>query len=159
MSPAALYERQRALVRAGLLEMKPGHGPGSGVLATPHSIAMLLIALLATGSLSETESHAKILATLKSNTKRCPLTGEKTFARALAAILASQDIAKQVVLIGADRSGEKASASIGFGEPPLHPHVSFSFFGLKSGKVGSALTLESHLYLDQIIDAVWEAMK
>ncbi len=40
----ALYERQRALVREGLLESVPGHGTGSGVRATPESVAMLLIA-------------------------------------------------------------------------------------------------------------------
>ena len=35
MTSAALYERQRALVRASLLQQRPGHGPGSGVVATP----------------------------------------------------------------------------------------------------------------------------
>src|ERR1700686_3926052 len=40
-----LYERQRALVREGLLEALPGHGRGSGVRATPESIAMLTIGM------------------------------------------------------------------------------------------------------------------
>src|SRR5688572_7224266 len=87
MTPAALYERQRALVRAGLLHGESGRGPGSGVRATPESVAMLLIALLATDSLSETESEAKVVTNLKSGTKPCPLTGKKTFASALASAL------------------------------------------------------------------------
>jgi hypothetical protein len=78
MTPAALYERQRALVRVGLLHGKSGKGPGSGVRATPESVAMLLIALLATGSVSEIEDHAMAVANLKSATKLCPLTGKKT---------------------------------------------------------------------------------
>lgn len=61
MTPAAIYERQRALVRAGLIQQRPGHGPGSGVLATPQSVAMLLIAILATDSLSETELKPRSL--------------------------------------------------------------------------------------------------
>ena len=75
-TPAALYERQRALVRAGLIAAEPGRGPGSGVRATPHSVAMLLLSLLATGSLSETEKQTKALANLKSK-DGCPITGKK----------------------------------------------------------------------------------
>ena len=47
MTPDALYERQRALVRAGLLKGVEGKGPGSGVRATPYATALLLIAVLA----------------------------------------------------------------------------------------------------------------
>jgi hypothetical protein len=65
---------------------------------------MLLIALLATGSLSETGECTKILANLKSENKRCPLTGKKTFASALTAVLASSETAKQVGWIEADRA-------------------------------------------------------
>jgi hypothetical protein len=65
---------------------------------------MLLVALLATGSLSETGERTKILANLKSESKRCPLTGKKTFARALTAVLASAETAKQVGWIEADRA-------------------------------------------------------
>src|SRR5215211_4926587 len=44
MNPATLYERQRALVRSGLLKTKSGRGPGSGVRASADSVAILLIA-------------------------------------------------------------------------------------------------------------------
>ena len=90
ISPLALYERQRALVRAGLLKSRPGRGPGSGVLATPESLAMLLIAVAATSSLSEVEEQASIIANLKSVDGRCPLTNKKTFAAALTEALKSE---------------------------------------------------------------------
>lgn len=86
-SEAALYERQRALVRAGLLHSSGGRGPGSGVRATTDAIALLLISLLATDSLSETADRTKALANLKSVTGRCPLTGKKTFIDAVTAAL------------------------------------------------------------------------
>ena len=62
ISPAALYERQRALVRAGLLDMSEGRGPGSGVLADSHAIGLLLTAVLATGSLTDTEARVRAIA-------------------------------------------------------------------------------------------------
>ena len=102
MKPAAIYERQRALVRAGLIDMQPGHGPGSGVRATPQAVALLLIAILATDNLTETEQSARLFAKLKSNEEVCPLTGEKTFASALAAVLSSK--ARAVVLVRVQRS-------------------------------------------------------
>jgi hypothetical protein len=52
LSEHALYERQRALVRGGLIKGREGRGPGSGVEATPETVAMLLISVLATDSLS-----------------------------------------------------------------------------------------------------------
>jgi hypothetical protein len=113
-SPAALYERQRALVRAGLLHPLPGHGPGSGVRATPESVALLLIALLATSSLTETEEQTARIMNLKSATKRCPLTGKRTFSTALGSVLASEHLAKRVQSIGVERGGDEAVAEIVF---------------------------------------------
>jgi hypothetical protein len=57
-----LYERQRALVRGGLLELSDGRGPGSGVRADTRGIALLIIAVLATDSLSETEKRVREIA-------------------------------------------------------------------------------------------------
>jgi hypothetical protein len=113
-TPAALYERQRVLVAAGLLQIVGAGGPGSGVRATPQSMALLLIALLATDSLTETEERTKAVMNLKSasDTKRCPITGKKTFAEALTAILASEELAKQLEFLEVGRSGEKAGACI-----------------------------------------------
>jgi hypothetical protein len=88
-TPAALYERQRALVRDGMLEQPEGHGPGSGVQLGPYPVALLLVAVLATDSLSETAEKIRIFATAKSIAADgfCPLTGEPTFAEAIARVL------------------------------------------------------------------------
>ncbi len=99
MTPAALYERQRALVRAGLLKAQSGRGPGSGVKGTPKSLALLLISVLATESLSETELSTRRTAHLPAGDGHCPLTGEKTFARALKAILASPKMTAHIECI------------------------------------------------------------
>lgn len=118
LTPAALYERQRALVRAGLLRPEPGRGPGSGVRATPQSVSMLLIAVLATDSLSEAAEQSKVLANLKSRRKPCPLTGQTTFARALAAVFASPETARQIVQIEALRSASWSNAVIVYKPKP-----------------------------------------
>jgi hypothetical protein len=115
LSPAALYERQRALVRAGLLQIKPGRGPGSGVPATASSVAMLLISVIATTSLSEVGEQTRIVANLKSADGPCPLTGEKTFAAALTAILKSADM-RGVRWIDIERHGTHVRASIVYGK-------------------------------------------
>jgi hypothetical protein len=116
MKPSSIYERQRALARAGLLEMRPGKGPGSGVLATPESLAMLLISL-ATPSLSEVERQTKTLAGLKSRKKSCPVTGKRTFASALAAVLQSEELAKRASYFQVERGGTEFDAAIGFDSP------------------------------------------
>ena len=88
-TPAALYERQRALVRDGMLDQTAGRGPGSGVKVDPYAIAILLIAVLATDSLSETVEKVRMFAAAKASNPDglCPLTGEQTFAEAVARVL------------------------------------------------------------------------
>jgi hypothetical protein len=89
MTPAALYERQRALVRDGMLDQSEGRGPGSGVRVGPYPVALLLVAVLATDNLSETGEKVRIFATAKSAAADglCPLTGEQTFVEAVARVL------------------------------------------------------------------------
>jgi hypothetical protein len=88
-TPAALYERQRALVRDGILEQSEGRGPGSGVHAAPYSVALLLVAVLATDSLSETTAKVRSFAAAKSTAADglCPLTRKPTFVEAIAQVL------------------------------------------------------------------------
>jgi hypothetical protein len=88
-TPAALYERQRALVRDGLLDQSEGRGPGSGVQVGPYPVALLLVAVLATDSLSETAEKVRIFAPAKSTAVGglCPLTGKQTFVEAVARVL------------------------------------------------------------------------
>lgn len=53
----ALYSRQRALVRLGLLPVTKGKGPGSGVPLTPDTFGVMLISLLAAETLAETDER------------------------------------------------------------------------------------------------------
>jgi DNA-binding IscR family transcriptional regulator len=156
-SPAALYERQRALVRAGLLHPLPGHGPGSGVRATPESVALLLIALLATGSLTETEEQTARIMNLKSATKRCPLTGKKTFSTALASVLASEELAKRVQSIGVERGGDQAGAEIIFDKEA--EAISRFGFAHKTYEVGLVAAAQIWLSFDAIARDLRESAK
>jgi hypothetical protein len=79
---------------------------------------MLLISILATESLSETEGRTKLVASLKSRSKRCPLTGRATFAEALSAIFASDDLADRIYGIAVDRTHEATWAVFAFGKNP-----------------------------------------
>ena len=112
MTPDSLYERQRALTRAGLIKGKEGWGPGSGVRATPHSVAMLLIAVMAADSLSDVVESTKRYAWLKAERGVCPITGKKTFGSALVAILASPRLAQDAHTIRVRRGGGLPSANI-----------------------------------------------
>ncbi|WP_407531008.1 hypothetical protein [Methylobacterium oryzisoli] len=58
-TPAALYERQRALMRAGVLHADSGRGPGSGVRSTSASVTLLLVAVLGSDNLSHAAEHTK----------------------------------------------------------------------------------------------------
>jgi hypothetical protein len=93
---ATLYERQRALVREGLLDALPGHGRGSGVRATPESIAMLTISTLASVSLADVGPLARSFSEAGSIASKCPLTGAKTFHAALGRIISDESISKRV---------------------------------------------------------------
>ena len=62
LTPIALYERQRELVRAGLLHAEGTRGPGAGVRLSPELVAVLLISVLATDSLSEVAERTREIA-------------------------------------------------------------------------------------------------
>ena len=87
-----MYERQRALVRSGLLQVESGNASGSGVRLTAESLAILLVALLATDNISRIIEFTRIFANLKSIAGRCPFTGQATFITALSTILGSTDL-------------------------------------------------------------------
>lgn len=94
-STDAIYERQRVLDREGLLESIPGKGPGSGVRAAPESVAMLLIGLMASVSLTEAGARARDIAKIKDGVGK---TAE-TFKDALARILSDDPLAATVKII------------------------------------------------------------
>jgi hypothetical protein len=61
----AFYERQRELVRCGLLPVRGGRGPGSGVPLTAETLATFLIGLLATDGLADVGIKTKQLCDAK----------------------------------------------------------------------------------------------
>lgn len=93
MDVTTLYQRQRALVRMKLLPTPQGRGRGSGAEANPETVAMLLVSVLATDSLSETDklvyalSQAAFIDLPKKKLSTCPFTGERTFVDAIARVL------------------------------------------------------------------------
>ncbi len=108
-SPAALYERQRALVRAGMLDASEGRGPGSGVKTNAGSVALLIIAVLATDSLTETENRTRPIANATPvGNDFCPVTGAKTFFEALALVLSSEERAERCQEICVSRTAALA---------------------------------------------------
>jgi hypothetical protein len=107
-----LYERQRALVREGLLDALPGHGRGSGVRATPESVAMLTIGMLASVNLADVGPLARSFSEAGSIASKCPLTGGKTFHAALSRIFSDDLIAKRVNGISVQVNAGRAA--IGF---------------------------------------------
>jgi hypothetical protein len=113
-TPAALYERQRALVRAGLLTQPQGRGPGSGVPVRPYEVALLVIAVLASDSLSDTSEKVRLVSMARSsaNNNACPLTGEQTFVEAVARVLdRSHDHWRKIVSITVHRTTGAGSIS------------------------------------------------
>ena len=113
-TPAALYERQRALVRAGLLVQPQGRGPGSGVPVRPYEVALLLIAVLATDSLSDTSEKVRLVSMARSgaDNNACPFTGEQTFVEAVARVLdRSHDQWREIVGIAVNRTTGAGSIS------------------------------------------------
>lgn len=57
LTPAALYERQRALVALGALKATAGRGPGSGVPLTAENAAAILISVLAADNLADVDDR------------------------------------------------------------------------------------------------------
>src|SRR5258708_3677450 len=102
LSESALYERQRALVRAGLLHPVAGRGPGSGVELSPESVAMLLLAVLGTDNLSEVEAATKSLVTnirITTPETKGILIGAKNMHEALALSLREDVEEKNEILV------------------------------------------------------------
>jgi len=101
ISVTALYERQRALVRLGLLPAPTKSGRNSGgALATPGPIAVMLVSVLVTDNLSEMDSRIQEFLSLRTfyndpvnypnpreKEGHCPFTGQRTLYRALCAVL------------------------------------------------------------------------
>ena len=125
-SEAALYERQRALVREGLIKSRPGHGRGSGVEASPETMAILLIGVLSSLSLSEAGPRARRMAAARGEV--CGLTGADRFKDALTQILTDESLAKRVreIVVGVTLNQaiiryDKTESSVFVGERTRKP--------------------------------------
>jgi len=94
ISPNVLYERQKVLMQEGLLTSVPGRGPGSGVLATPEALSLLLIAFFtAPFKLSDLAGDTQRVAKATPVAgKKCPLTGKANFLEALGAALSNKQL-------------------------------------------------------------------
>jgi hypothetical protein len=104
-TPAAVYERQRALVRQGLLPAPVGRGRGNGLPATAETVAMIIIAIMVTDNLSDTDERVRRLAGVRFRGNwqgelpaqpRCALTGKRDFKSALTALLTMTDFPDRV---------------------------------------------------------------
>jgi hypothetical protein len=117
LTAAALYERQRALVRIGELP-EPAKGRGYGLAATPETVAILVLAVMVTDNLSEIDLRVHELAKARSR-PCCDLTKKTFFVEALAAVFASAELAARVARVTVFR-GERA-AQIHFLPPGEEP--------------------------------------
>jgi hypothetical protein len=158
---AALYERQRALVRDGILEQSEGRGPGSGVQLGHYPVALLLVAVLATDSLAETGEKVRILATAKSTPGRCPLTGKSTFVEAIALVLdmAHHNHWRKIINIIVHRTS--GSALIRYGDDVSSADSIFAAEARPDGKLRAPtkLMVDAILTRDLIIDIATDLKK
>jgi hypothetical protein len=149
-TPAAIYERQRALIRENLLPAPIGRGRGNGLPATAETVAMILIAMMVTDNLSDTDGRVRRLAEAKVNEKRdlghlkhqkghCGLTGKRDFKSALVAILGSEELHSSGIFVRVSRND--LLAKIVYGREDL---IQETQFGKNSG-VASNLEVEASI--------------
>jgi hypothetical protein len=147
LTPQALYERQRALVRMKMLPAPQGRGRGSGAEATPENVALLVIAVMATDNLSDTDDRVRKLALapfVDRRKGRCAWTGATTFKDALSFCLsadapAAKDLRHTAVLV----SRAEPAASISY-DWPKRPEGR-SEFGAKDRHQGDRLRVYAEL--------------
>jgi|APCry1669192522_1035417.scaffolds.fasta_scaffold00309_3 hypothetical protein len=96
ISPHVLYVRQQALMRDAILESQPGRGPGSGVVASPETVATLLVAILSSVSLADTPERAAAFCAAMPAKGSCPLTGAHNLKDAIAKVLSDPTIAERI---------------------------------------------------------------
>lgn len=106
-TPDTLYGWQRAMVREGILDAVPGRGPGSGVAASPKTMAQFLIGACCHASRSENAPLVTAVTMATALTGPCALTGRRNFGDALTAILEDAGLASRVfqVTISATAGG------------------------------------------------------
>jgi hypothetical protein len=146
LSEHALYERQRALVRGGLLKAIEGRGPGSGVKATPENVAMLIISVLATDSLSDVIVDTKVIAKAARQEYNADALPElRTFKAAVAYCFTSDDY--EIMSIKVFRDSRTAAIEMRDGRNIVFgkaPYTSFIF-------ITAVLPREAFYYVHRLL--------
>jgi hypothetical protein len=133
-TPDALRAHQRAFVRAGLLESIPGKGPGSGVRASPETLAEFLIGMLTNASIAANVPVAKAFGNARRlHHGKCPLTDAIKFKDALARLLTSEQLARRVSNVSLVTL--PGYAAIYYDEPPGEDGVEGSTAPPRSGHI------------------------
>lgn len=144
--PTTLIERQRALVRSGLLQPLPGRGRGSGVAASPETVAVLIISLLASTTLTDAPALTKSFAEAIPP-KRCALTGKKTFGEAVTALLTNETLAKRVSVVVVQPGAGTAEILYDLGGRPSRPPEHSTFLAKTTSgskiRIGLSVTGET----------------
>lgn len=156
LTPAAVYERQRALVRADILPTPTGRGRGNGLPATPEYVAILVIAALATDNLSEIDNRVSELANARFDArleKACLLTGKLTFKDALTAILTADTMARDVS-VAVSRLSLTASVFYYRGR---RRHLDLSNFGREKFPQPAGMEVEAKLS-SKVMRSIWSAL-
>jgi hypothetical protein len=165
-TPAAIYERQRALIRTKLLPTPIGRGRGNGLPATAETVAMLLIAVMVTDNLSDTDDRVRKLANaqvvgrgmLKRQKARCRLTGKRDFKSALISILRSKEY-PAFILVQVSRTYLTAKITYGIAgsSEKNQDHIQVSEFDGGSD-IASGLVVEASLGL-QVLETIGKALQ
>lgn len=169
LTPQALYERKRALIKLDLLPSPQGRGRRSGAVAGPETVALLVIAVMVTDNLSDTDDRVRRLASApfvgKRRNSRCPITNAATFRDALAFLLSDRaPISREtdtLLAINVSRFEPKATISY-FMWPELKEPV-HTEFGLTENRKFNLLSVNSELPHDAFLEirqvAIREAEK
>lgn len=121
VSQGVLYERQRSLVRLGLINSRPGRGPGSGVSLTAQNLAVLLIGYAGSASLADVERTAAVCAAAPFEHDQnfaCPVTGKWFFIDIVTKALSQPDLASRIPRIEIDLNGNQILVTYF----PRHPY-------------------------------------
>ena len=109
MNPASLYERQRVLVAARMLEVEGGRGPGSGVRLTVPAVITLLLSVLGSESLSESPARMETLLWSKpSKSSTGPLARQKSLLSAIRWLLVTSGEADSLVELAVSQNSDRA---------------------------------------------------
>lgn len=146
LNAPSLYERQRALVRLGLLPKPQGRGRGSGAEANAQTVALLLVSIMATDSLSETSvvkalAQSAFLDRERKKVSKCPHTQQEHFVDALACVLADDKLARfqPSVTVSRDTLGARISWRHG-------QRMEASYFGVPPEVMSSFIEREARLH-------------